>query len=86
LLFDAKPPKHATRPGGNAEPFDWTLLQGLKFNVPWLLAGGLDAGNVAEALRITGAPMVDVSSGVEDTPGQKSSQKIQDFIAAVKAG
>lgn len=86
LLFDAKPPKHATRPGGNAEPFDWTLLQGLKFNVPWLLAGGLDAGNVAEALRITGAPMVDVSSGVEDTPGQKSSKKIQDFIAAVKAG
>ncbi len=86
LLFDAKPPKHATRPGGNAEPFDWRLLQGLKFNVPWLLAGGLDADNVAEALRLTGAPMVDVSSGVEEAPGQKSSRKIHDFIAAVKAG
>jgi len=85
LLFDAKPPKDATRPGGNAESFDWMLLQGLSFRVPWLLAGGLDASNVAEALNITGAPMVDVSSGVEDAPGQKSSRKIRDFIAAVKA-
>ena len=85
LLFDAKPPKDATRPGGNAESFDWTLLQGIDFQVPWLLAGGLDASNVARALSITGAPMVDVSSGVEDAPGQKSTQKIHDFIAAVQS-
>lgn len=85
LLFDAKPPKDATRPGGNAESFDWTLLQGIDFQVPWLLAGGLDASNVARALSITGAPMVDVSSGVEDAPGQKSTQKIRDFIAAVQS-
>jgi len=85
LLFDAKPPRDATRPGGNAESFDWTLLQGLSFRVPWLLAGGLDASNVAEALKISGAPMVDVSSGVEDAPGHKSSRKIREFIAAVKA-
>lgn len=85
LLFDAKPPKDATRPGGNAESFDWTLLQGIDFQVPWLLAGGLDASNVARALSITGAPMVDVSSGVEDGPGQKSTQKIHDFIAAVQS-
>ncbi len=86
LLFDAKPPKDATRPGGNAESFDWTLLQGVAFRVPWLLAGGLDAANVAAALRITNAPMVDVSSGVEDENGRKSSRKIRDFIAAVRAG
>lgn len=83
LLFDAKPPKDATRPGGNAESFDWTLLAGEKWNVPWLLAGGLTPENVGEALRVSGAPMVDVSSGVEDAPGQKSAQKIRDFVAAV---
>lgn len=84
LLFDAKPPQDATRPGGNAEAFDWTLLQSAGFRVPWLLAGGLDAGNVAEATRISGARMVDVSSGVEDAPGQKNTQKIRDFIAAAQ--
>ncbi len=84
LLFDAKPPKDATRPGGNAEAFDWTLLQSAGFRVPWLLAGGLDAGNVAEAIRISGARMVDVSSGVEDVPGRKNTQKIRDFIAAAQ--
>jgi phosphoribosylanthranilate isomerase len=82
LLFDARPPKDATRPGGNAESFDWTLLSDVSFGVPWLLAGGLTPENVAGALRITRAPMVDVSSGVEDAPGQKSSRKIRDFIAA----
>lgn len=82
LLFDAKPPKDATRPGGNAESFDWTLLKDSGFRVPWLLAGGLDPDNVAEAVRISRAPMVDVSSGVEDAPGQKSTRKIRDFIAA----
>ena len=85
LLFDAKPPKDATRPGGNAETFDWTLLSGEKWQVPWLLAGGLTPENVGEALRISGATMVDVSSGIEDAPGQKSAQKIHDFIAAVNA-
>lgn len=85
LLFDARPPKDATRPGGNAESFDWTLLQGGSFSVPWFLAGGLDPENVARALQITGAPMVDVSSGVEEAPGRKSTQKIRDFIAAVNA-
>ncbi|MGJ3260078.1 MAG: phosphoribosylanthranilate isomerase [Rhodospirillales bacterium] len=85
LLFDAKPSKEATRPGGNAESFDWTLLQDAGFRVPWLLAGGLDAGNVADAVRISGASMVDVSSGVEDAPGRKNTQKIRDFIAAAHA-
>lgn len=84
LLFDAKPPKDATRPGGNALSFDWDLLSGDSWSVPWLLAGGLDAGNVGAAIKATNAPMVDVSSGVEDAPGQKSVLKIQDFIAAVK--
>ena len=84
LLFDAKPPKDATRPGGNAVSFDWGLLSDESWSVPWLLAGGLDAGNVGAAIKATHAPMVDVSSGVEDAPGQKNSQKIQDFIAAVK--
>lgn len=84
LLFDAKPPKDATRPGGNAVSFDWDLLSGEKWSVPWLLAGGLDSENVGAAIKATNAPMVDVSSGVEDAPGQKSIQKIQDFIAAVK--
>lgn len=86
LLFDAKPPKDATRPGGNAESFDWGLLQGAKIALPWLLAGGLDPENVADAVRRTQAPMVDVSSGVEIAPGEKDSAKIQAFIRAVKAG
>lgn len=82
LMFDAKPPKHATRPGGNAETFDWDLLAGATWVVPWFLAGGLDVANVADAVRLTGAPYVDVSSGVEDAPGVKSADKIRAFIAA----
>ena len=82
LLFDAKPPKGATRPGGNALTFDWDLLKGAGFQVPWLLAGGLTTENVAEAVRSTGASMVDVSSGVEETPGHKSAGKIRAFIKA----
>lgn len=82
LLFDAKPPKDATRPGGNAIAFDWTLLSGTDWSVPWMLAGGLDATNVAEAIRISGARMVDVSSAVEDDTGRKDAQKIHEFIAA----
>ena len=85
LLFDAKPPKDATRPGGNGQAFDWTILQGFQPGAPWLLSGGLDAGNVAEALALTGAPGVDVSSGVESAPGVKDLGKIRDFVAAARA-
>ncbi len=82
LLFDAKPPKDmkGALPGGNALSFDWTLLAGRSWPLPWFLSGGLDAGNLAEALRITGARAVDVSSGVEDKPGRKSPAKIATFL------
>jgi phosphoribosylanthranilate isomerase len=85
LLFDARPPPAALIPGGNGLVFDWRLLQGLDVPKPWLLAGGLDAGNVAEALAVTRAPGVDVSSGVESAPGVKDRGKIRDFLAAVRA-
>jgi len=85
LLFDAKPPKGATRPGGNALAFDWGLLDGATWSVPWLLAGGLTPDNVAAALRLTRAPGVDVSSGVEDAPGIKSTAKIRAFLAAAQS-
>lgn len=85
LLFDAKPPKDATRPGGLGRPFDWHLLERLETPVPFMLSGGLDAGNVAEALRITRAPGVDVSSGVERAPGEKDPEKIRAFIRAARA-
>ncbi|MCP5370324.1 MAG: phosphoribosylanthranilate isomerase [Hyphomicrobiales bacterium] len=81
LLFDAKPPKDATRPGGNALVFDWALLADEHWSRPWMLAGGIDAGNLAEAVEVSGAAMVDVSSGVEDAPGVKNPQKIRDFLA-----
>jgi phosphoribosylanthranilate isomerase len=84
LLFDARPPADATRPGGLGVSFDWTLLKGINPRVPWMLSGGLDAGNVAEALAITGAPGVDVSSGVERAPGEKDPGKIRAFIRAVR--
>ena len=84
LLFDAKPPKGAVLPGGNAVCFDWTLLAGRTWPVPWMLAGGLDPANVAEAIRISGAHSVDVSSGVESAPGVKDPAKIQAFIRAAK--
>ena len=86
LLFDAKPPKDADRPGGNAVAFDWGLLAGTDWSVPWLLAGGLTPGNVAEAIRTAGAPGVDVSSGVETAPGEKSADLIRDFLMSAKAG
>ena len=81
LLLDAKPPKGAILPGGNGVPFDWTLLAGFDPDVPWLLSGGLTPGNVAEAVAITGAPGVDVSSGVESAPGRKEPNLIRAFIA-----
>ena len=80
LLFDARPPEGATRPGGNALAFDWELLGGETWRIPWMLAGGLDAANVAEAVRISGAPALDVSSGVEDSPGVKNIRKIEVFL------
>lgn len=86
LMFDAKPPKSmvGALPGGNALSFDWTLLSGRSFGKPWLLAGGLTPDNVAEAVRVTGASIVDVSSGVEDRPGEKNPSKIKAFLDAVR--
>ncbi len=86
LLFDARPPKTATAlPGGNALAFDWRLLAGRAVPLPWLLAGGLDPANVAEAVRLTGASAVDVSSGVERTKGVKDPARIAAFLAAVRS-
>ena len=86
LLFDAKPPKEMTGalPGGNALAFDWQLLAGKTWPLPWMLAGGLDPENVAEAVRISGARAVDVVSGVEDRPGLKNPDKIRAFLSAAK--
>lgn len=85
LLFDARPPKGATLPGGNARVFDWTLLAGHAWRSPWMLAGGLDVDNIAAAVAVTHAPAIDVSSGVEDAPGIKSEAKIRALIARAKA-
>jgi phosphoribosylanthranilate isomerase len=84
LIFDARAASEATRPGGLGKSFDWRLLENLETDVPFMLSGGLDAGNVAEALRITAAPGVDVSSGVERAPGDKDLAKIRAFIAAAR--
>jgi phosphoribosylanthranilate isomerase len=84
LLFDARAPREATRPGGLGKSFDWHLLENLDLKLPFMLSGGLDAGNVAEALRITRAPGVDVSSGVESAPGVKDPDKIRAFIRAAR--
>ena len=81
ILFDAKPPKTpGSLPGGNGLSFDWRLLQRLDLNVPWLLAGGLDVGNLDDAVRLCQAPAVDVSSGVENAPGRKDVAKIRAFL------
>ena len=85
LLVDAKPPPGAALPGGNGEAFDWDLLSGRRWPVPWMLAGGLDPWTVAEAVRVTGAPCVDVSSGVESAPGVKDAGLIEAFAAALRA-
>ncbi|WP_164658326.1 phosphoribosylanthranilate isomerase [Tropicibacter sp. Alg240-R139] len=86
LLIDAKPPKNADLPGGNGLAFDWRLLAGRKYwQTPWMLAGGLTPENVAEAIRMTGARQVDVSSGVESAPGVKDAGKIRAFLAATEA-
>jgi phosphoribosylanthranilate isomerase len=85
LLFDARAPRAATRPGGLGKAFDWHLLENLDPGLAFMLSGGLDAGNVAEALRVTRAPGVDVSSGVERAPGEKDPDKIRAFIRAARA-
>lgn len=82
ILVDAKPPKDAELPGGNGLSFDWRLIAGRRWPIPWMLAGGLTAQNVAEAVQLTGATQVDVSSGVENAPGAKDKTKIAAFIAA----
>lgn len=83
LLFDAKPPaKVAALPGGNGIAFDWTILTGRTWSKPWMLSGGLTASNVAEAIAVSGAASIDVSSGVEDRPGHKDPDLIRDFLKA----
>ena len=84
LLFDARAPRKATRPGGLGRTFDWHLLEKVDLNMPFVLSGGLDANNVAEALRITRAPAVDVSTGVESSPGVKDPDKIRAFVRAAR--
>jgi phosphoribosylanthranilate isomerase len=84
LLFDAKAPAGSDLPGGNGVGFDWTLMQGRKFQRPWFLAGGLDPWNVAGAVAASGAPLVDVSSGVERGPGLKDPDLITAFLTAVR--
>lgn len=86
LLFDAKPPKDATRPGGNALAFDWPLLKAYTGKTPWMLAGGLTRANVAAAMKSAGARAVDVSSGVESAPGVKSPAKIRAFLKTAHTG
>ena len=85
LLVDAKPPRGAELPGGNGLAFDWRLIAGRRWPVPWMLAGGLKPANVAEAIRLTGARQFDVSSGVETTPGVKNTTLIEEFIRAAQA-
>jgi phosphoribosylanthranilate isomerase len=85
ILFDARPPKHATRPGGLGATFDWHVLENLDLKLPFMVSGGLTADNVAEALRITRAHGVDVSSSVERAPGEKDPQLIERFIRAARA-
>ena len=85
ILFDARPPREATRPGGLGAVFDWHLLEKLDLALPFMVSGGLHAGNVAEAIRVTRAGGVDVSSGVECAPGVKDGEMIRAFIRAARA-
>ena len=85
LLIETKAPKSAALPGGNGRTFDWTLLQGFRWPVPWMLAGGLTTENVAEAIRLTRANQLDLSSGVESAPGVKDAKLIAQFMTAANA-
>ncbi len=84
VLFDAKPPANSDVPGGNGLRFDWELLRGARISQPWGLSGGLDPANVVEAIAVTGTPLVDISSGVENQPGQKNVDKMAAFLNAVR--
>ncbi|MGR3481594.1 phosphoribosylanthranilate isomerase [Salipiger marinus] len=84
ILVDAKAPKDAALPGGNGLAFDWRLIAGRRWPVPWMLAGGLSPQNVAQAVAMTGTRQLDVSSGVETAPGQKSADLIRAFVAAAR--
>ncbi|WP_370400766.1 phosphoribosylanthranilate isomerase [Sulfitobacter sp. JB4-11] len=86
LLVDTKPPKGADLPGGNGLAFEWSLIAGRRWSVPWMLAGGLNANTVAEAIRVTGARQVDLSSAVESAPGVKDAGLIAAFCKAAHAG
>ena len=85
ILFDARPPKDATRPGGLGAVFDWDVLEKLELKLPFMVSGGLTPDNVAEAVRVTRAGGVDVSSGVESAPGIKDPEMIRQFIRAARA-
>lgn len=85
LIFDARPPKGAILPGGNGEPFDWRILDHVETRLPWMLSGGVSPGNVAEALAVTRAPGLDVSSGVESSPGVKDEALIRLFIERARS-
>lgn len=85
ILVDAKPPMGADLPGGNGLPFDWRLIAGRRWPLPWMLAGGLTPENIREAIHLTGAQQVDISSGVESAPGVKDVTLIQAFCAAAKS-
>jgi phosphoribosylanthranilate isomerase len=82
ILVDAKPPKNADLPGGNGLSFDWNLIANRRWSTPWMLAGGLTPDNVSEAIALTRATQVDVSSGVETAPGKKSADLINAFVKA----
>ena len=84
LMFDARPPQDGALPGGNGQPFDWSILQGAQFKRPWLLAGGLTPDNLPQAVQQSGARAVDVSSGVESAPGKKDPAKIRAFLDAAR--
>ena len=84
LMFDARPPAGAERPGGHGAAFDWKILSGRSFRKPWFLAGGLDPDNVARAIELSGAEQVDVSSGVESAPGVKDAGRITAFVNATR--
>ena len=83
LLIDAKPPKSSILPGGNGLSFDWNLIKNIEFDCPWLLAGGLNSKNAANAIDLTGANQLDLSSGVERSPGVKDENKISSFMSSI---
>ena len=83
LLIDAKPPKSSILPGGNGLSFDWNLIKNIEFDCPWLLAGGLNSKNAANAIDLTGATQLDLSSGVEKSPGVKDDNKISSFMSSI---